>query len=452
MYGLPTHVPLLEMQAPDTIVPSYVTEWDAASAILDKYSYVNHPQSQGGRETAAWVSEIVGGVHAPGAASGTWTNLNYYQNPATGHTALGTDGRVPLGFQLWKSIGQVRSSSGDGYATPVYRHQSHDDIYRVTTSATPPPGYSLDVLLGYMKGDPGVTMDQTLRPLDDGASYQMISISTGKPIGTSQKSTSNGTTVVNNPTSRSAGPWWRFVAAGDGSYRVLDAEADRALDLVGNSTSDGVKAIVWSYVGQTDQEWRVEASGSGYRLVARHSGKCLHVPSSTTGVQLVQSTCNGGTNQQFRLLKKAHVFPSSGFFKLIARHSSKAVGVKGSSTLNAGIVEQWASGSGSNQRWRLTQVAGNLVALTAKHSQRNMQIAGMSKSNGASVEQWSPMTGTTNQQWRFNLNAEGFFEVVNENSIKCLDVVGSSTSDGARLQQTTCSKAKNQQFDLVRVE
>lgn len=42
-----------------------------------------------------------------------------------------------------------------------------------------------------------------------------------------------------------------------------------------------------------------EPSGR-YRLVARHSGKCLTAAGTTTGVQLVQRTCDGSPAQSFR--------------------------------------------------------------------------------------------------------------------------------------------------------
>ncbi|MDL5206301.1 RICIN domain-containing protein [Streptomyces sp. ALI-76-A] len=47
----------------------------------------------------------------------------------------------------------------------------------------------------------------------------------------------------------------------------------------------------------------VAAQGGGYyRLVARHSGKCLDVKdgSTTNGAHLIQWPCGAGTDQQFQ--------------------------------------------------------------------------------------------------------------------------------------------------------
>jgi hypothetical protein len=61
--------------------------------------------------------------------------------------------------------------------------------------------------------------------------------------------------------------------------------------------------IQWSCNGGTNQQWRVQDLGSGYvQLVARHSGKCLEVlnAATTDGARLAQWTCGTGTHQQWR--------------------------------------------------------------------------------------------------------------------------------------------------------
>ena len=53
----------------------------------------------------------------------------------------------------------------------------------------------------------------------------------------------------------------------------------------------------------SNQQWQISDVGGGsYRLVARHSGKCLDVVNGSTadGARVVQYTCNGGGNQQWQ--------------------------------------------------------------------------------------------------------------------------------------------------------
>jgi hypothetical protein len=57
--------------------------------------------------------------------------------------------------------------------------------------------------------------------------------------------------------------------------------------------------------GAAHQQWQFQDQGNGhYRLVARHSGKCLDVASAFVddGARLIQYTCGSATNQQFQRL------------------------------------------------------------------------------------------------------------------------------------------------------
>lgn len=454
MYGAPNHVPLLETKQNFAALPEhYVADWDAASTVLDNHSYEKYPgQVWSGRESNAQVSALLGVLRPNGPEDSTWKTL-FSQYRAGGnpfYLTLATSTNIPPDWPAFASLGRIRMSSGEGYTQPLYRHRSGEE-YRVTKSSTPPSGFVYDVLLGYTKPNPGVTMDNTFRALDDSALYQLVSVLTGKPVATSQKSQSNGTTVVNNPPAGSYYPLWQFIVAGDGRYRVVDAESKRVLDTVGSSTADGVKMNLWDYGGSPEQEWAVNPTGTAgvYTLVIRQSGKCLNVPSNTTGVQLTQAACNGSANQQFRLLKRDQTFPGRAFYRIVARHSGKVVDVNGASTADGATIHQWTWTGGNNQRWFAWG-----SSLVAKHSGKFLGITGASTGEGAYAEQRSLFNDEAlGQVWTFTINAAGYFQLMNNNSRKCLAVQNASTGDGARLQQVTCSTtATNQQFDIQRVE
>jgi hypothetical protein len=452
MYGQPDHLPLIEMvhrdpaQGGAQVLDGFVWDWAEAGRILDHYSYVKHADAIGGRETYGAVRSLLGVVRPWAPPDATWKVLYvYYRND---HKTLATDTTVPPDFSGLATVGRIRTSSGGGYTQPLYRHRA-GDTYRVTKSSTPPSGYVFDTLLGYTKGDAGVSTDNTHRLLDDGGIYQLVNVLSGKPVGTSQFSNSNGTAVVNAPAARAQGPWWRFWAAGDGAYRVIDDESARVLDTVGSSTADGVTMNVWSYVGSTEQEWLINTTSTPgvYTLAIRQSGKCLHVPSNTNGVQLQQRTCNGSTNQQFRLAKRGQSFdPNKGFYKIVARNSGKVLDVSGASTADEAVVQQWSWNGNNNQKWRIGS-----GLLRAKHSLKVVEIRGASKSDGAYAQQFS-LRPDTNQFFEPTLNSQGYFQLINSNSQKCLTIQNNSTSDGARVLQMTCGTGTNQQFDIQRVE
>jgi Ricin-type beta-trefoil lectin domain-like len=75
-------------------------------------------------------------------------------------------------------------------------------------------------------------------------------------------------------------------------------------DVDGVSTADGALIHLWAYGGGANQQWLPQSlGGNNYRLLARHSGKCIDVPNSSTAdsVQLQHWTCNGTNAQAFTI-------------------------------------------------------------------------------------------------------------------------------------------------------
>jgi hypothetical protein len=70
----------------------------------------------------------------------------------------------------------------------------------------------------------------------------------------------------------------------------------------GVSTADGAALQQYGCGTGANQQWTLQDAGGGYlRLVARHSGKCADLPSSSTAndVQFKQYPCHDGENQHF---------------------------------------------------------------------------------------------------------------------------------------------------------
>jgi hypothetical protein len=135
--------------------------------------------------------------------------------------------------------------------------------------------------------------------------------------------------------------------------------------------------------------------GPWQTVAARHSGKCVDVPSRSVdnGVQLTQYTCNGGMNQAWWFKDLGN-----GYHQLMAKHSGKCLDVANNSLADGNPIIQWPCGSGNNQQWQL-QDAGS-----------------------------------------------GYVRLISRLSGKCLDVKDASTADGAKLVQFTCGTGTNQQF------
>ena len=131
------------------------------------------------------------------------------------------------------------------------------------------------------------------------------------------------------------------------------------------------------------------------RLVARHSGKCADVRDGSTAdrTPVIQWSCNGGTNQQWRFQDIG-----GGYAQIVARHSNKCIDVSSGSTADGARLLQWPCGSGTNQQWQVQDAGGGFVRLVARHSGKCLEVISRSTSDGAELVQWA-CNGGTNQQW-----------------------------------------------------
>lgn len=137
-------------------------------------------------------------------------------------------------------------------------------------------------------------------------------------------------------------------------------------------------------------------TGSAYEsLVARHSGKCADIPSSSRddGMALTQYTCNGGGNQQWSELDLGN-----GYVSLIARHSGKCLDISDGSTADGAAAVQWTCNGGTNQQWQLQATDSGYVRIVARHSGKCLDVVSGATADGTAVKQY-PCTGVANQQW-----------------------------------------------------
>lgn len=136
-------------------------------------------------------------------------------------------------------------------------------------------------------------------------------------------------------------------------------------------------------------------TGAYYRLVARHSGRCLDINafSQADGAQVIQYECHSGANQQWRL-----VDVGGGQYNLVVRHSGKVLDVIGASTANGAGVTQHSSNGGANQRWRVEPLGNGYHRIIAVHSGKALDINASFPGNGGTPIQYD-YHGNYNQQW-----------------------------------------------------
>jgi glucosylceramidase len=145
-------------------------------------------------------------------------------------------------------------------------------------------------------------------PVDPAKWYQVISANSGKCLDVAGSGTANGAVLQQWACSSPAThQLWQFRVTSAGYFQVVPRHAPGlAWDVSGgtSATGDGRQVNMWTFGGGTNQQWQPQAVSGGYKLVARHSGKCLDVRdvSMNDGAWLQQWSCTGGPAQTFRLV------------------------------------------------------------------------------------------------------------------------------------------------------
>jgi thermitase len=134
--------------------------------------------------------------------------------------------------------------------------------------------------------------------------YQIANVNSGKCIDVNGASLENAASVIQWSCDNSdLNQQWRIEPVGSGLYKLKAMHSGKVMDVSGVSIADRAKIHQWDDLGTANQKWRIEAYGSGYRLIASHSGKCLDLFNFATsdGFQFEQNICNTGTAQQYKL-------------------------------------------------------------------------------------------------------------------------------------------------------
>jgi hypothetical protein len=137
-------------------------------------------------------------------------------------------------------------------------------------------------------------------------------------------------------------------------------------------------------------------TGNGVQIVNRNSGKCLDVEmaSTTDGANVLQWTCNGQSNQRWRVEDVG-----GGNSRLVAVHSNKCLDVEMASTADGANILQWTCNSQSNQTWRVESLGNGFSRLVAQHSGKVADVANCGTGDGVDVRQLTWLNNNC-QQWQ----------------------------------------------------
>ncbi|GGL05543.1 hypothetical protein Sme01_63480 [Sphaerisporangium melleum] len=151
-------------------------------------------------------------------------------------------------------------------------------------------------------------------------------------------------------------------------------------------------ALVAGMIDAGSAQAAAPTSGT-YTLVNANSRLCLDAPNGSDGTQLVQSSCNGSTNQKWT------VTSVGGGVTLKAGSTGKCAGVKDASTSAGKAVQLETCTGASSQTWQLTESGSNIRVVNANGG-KCLNVKDSSTSAGAPVQQNS-CDSVTSKQWTF---------------------------------------------------
>ncbi|MFC9331575.1 M4 family metallopeptidase [Kitasatospora sp. NPDC057015] len=170
--------------------------------------------------------------------------------------------------------------------------------------------------------------------------------------------------------------------------------------ITGTPTATGtsnvtVTATAGTTTGSTTFTWTVTAALDGTHTLTA-SGKALDNPnhSTTPGTQLITYTPGTGTNQKWVLTQQ-----TDGTYRIANAESGLCMDVNGGSTTAGTAIIQWTCTTGTNQRWTVTPATSGGYKIASKSS--GLLLTTASTTNGALVTQQAD-TDTALQRWTIN--------------------------------------------------
>lgn len=223
------------------------------------------------------------------------------------------------------------------------------------------------------------------------------------------------------------------VSVEEGTYVVESvAKPGQVVTIADSSLANQAKVNVATNKKTSSQRIEVKSAGNGYYyLVAEHSGKALDVRggSSADGTVVQQYTLNTSAAAQ----KWAFVNAGNGNYYI-----QSALGTV--MEINGSVVQTGKSDKSSAQKWILKKsdyrpIKNGTYTISNKVNKNQvLDVTSGSMNNGANIQLYTT-NDTSSQRFEINYVGDGYYRIVSEQSGKSLDVVSGKTENGTNLQQ-----------------
>lgn len=139
-----------------------------------------------------------------------------------------------------------------------------------------------------------------------GATYSIISKSSGKAMDVEAGSKVNGANVLQWQNYGNSNQRWVVTSVGNNQYSIINVNSGLSLDIEGGGIENGANVLQWSWHGGNNQRWFLCADGNGYyTIVSAASGRALDVAgaSNDNGANILQWDIHSGDNQKWQFVR-----------------------------------------------------------------------------------------------------------------------------------------------------
>jgi hypothetical protein len=318
----------------------------------------------------------------------------------------------PLGFQS-RDIGLFQDTDGTGYlltedrANGLRVDRLSSDYLSVTAAVAVFPSYEAPAMVK-----------------TNGRYYLLASHLTG--WSTNDNDYATATSI--------GGPWsaWRPVApVGTNTFTSQTANIIPVTGTAGTAFVYAGDRWTTSNLGTSPLVWLPLTIAGSTMALGWQSSWTLDVTTGTwTGATNPGATSGAGTD------------------RITASHSGLLLDVSGSATADGSKIIQWSDTGGSNQRWRLARLTGNVYTIAGAGSGKCLEVPGQSATPGTRLDIFT-CNGGANQQWALTNTGTSTYQMVNLASGQVADVVSGATTTGAEVEQWANNGGGNQKWSFT---
>ncbi|OPH50415.1 hypothetical protein BC351_07065 [Paenibacillus ferrarius] len=422
---------------------------DRAISLADIYptsEFVNEWQVRGAYYPELFVqSQVDNIIDILPALPSTWTTGNFSGIVARGGFEVGVDWTKSRATSIQvKSLAGTRAKlSYPNIAGAIVTNQAGQNVTYTTDSSNQ---ISFDTQVGDVYTISSI-------PSKDGQLYSLKMKISGQMLDIAGASSDEQASLIQMPSSGATNQQWQVVSLGNGYNKIVNSKSNKAIAVLGASTSDGALLVQQTYTADADlnDEWQLVDQANGYyKLVNRGSGKALTVPSasSASGTQLVQSSLTNADNQLVKVNPVSDPFDQK-TFNLTVQNSQLRMDVDGGSSADGTKIIQWSAGTGPNQQWLFMKTDPGYYKIVSRISSKVLAVQNASVADGAGIVQVGyTKDATYNDEWSILDAGDGYYQFNNRLSGKVIEIPGSSTSGGVQFVQRTAGTGSNQKFQF----